>query len=355
MIEGAGSVSELNLREHDLVNLWLATALRAPWLLVADIERGGVFASVIGTVQLLTPDERALFRGFAINKFRGDLSLFDEGVRMLEARTGARCLGVFPYADDRAARRRGQPGAEHGDAHASAAPARGVAIVRFPQLSNATDFRLLTWADWITLPPARAVRLHHPARQQEHHGRSAHGCASAGLADWILEQHRRGATVIGICGGYQMLGRTIRDPDGMESSAGQADGLGLLPAVTVLARDKTTRAVTATTPGGVRFGALRDPSWDHHARSAALNVPFARLDDGDVDGVRSDRRAGHLPARRAREPTRVCRDLRDCRAGGACRRPAGISGWPPGSPGTHVTWTTSVWRSVPLDTHTRPR
>src|ERR1700712_4893412 len=100
VIEGAGSVSELNLREHDLVNLGLVTRIRAPWLLVADIERGGVFASVIGSVQLLNAEERSLFRGFVINKFRGDRSLFDEGVRILEERTASRCFGVFPYAAD---------------------------------------------------------------------------------------------------------------------------------------------------------------------------------------------------------------------------------------------------------------
>src|SRR6186713_1382000 len=98
VIEGAGSVSELNLRDHDLVNLGLVTRIRAPWLLVADIERGGVFGSVVGTAHLLSAEERALFLGFAINKFRGDMSLFDEGVRMLEERTASRCLGVFPCA-----------------------------------------------------------------------------------------------------------------------------------------------------------------------------------------------------------------------------------------------------------------
>ena len=135
VIEGAGSVSELNLREHDLVNLWLATALRAPWLLVADIERGGVFASVIGTVQLLTPDERALFRGFAINKFRGDLSLFDEGVRVLEARTNARCLGVFPYAD--AVQLDPEDSLALNTAPRTAAPSGArIAIVRFPLWSD---------------------------------------------------------------------------------------------------------------------------------------------------------------------------------------------------------------------------
>ena len=100
VIEGAGSVTELNLRDHDLVNLGLVTRIRAPWLLVADIERGGVFGSVIGTAHLLSPDERSLFRGFMINKFRGDLSLFDEGVRILEERTASCCFGVFPYAED---------------------------------------------------------------------------------------------------------------------------------------------------------------------------------------------------------------------------------------------------------------
>ena len=100
VIEGAGSVTELNLRDHDLVNLGLVTHIRAPWLLVADIERGGVFSSVVGSVHLLSAEERSLFRGFAINKFRGDVSLFDDGVRMLEERTNSACLGVFPYATD---------------------------------------------------------------------------------------------------------------------------------------------------------------------------------------------------------------------------------------------------------------
>ena len=100
VIEGAGSVSELNLRAHDLVNLGLVTRLGAPWVLVADIERGGVIASVAGTVALLTPDERRLFRGFLINKFRGDRTLFDEGRAFLEQHTGAPCLGVFPFAED---------------------------------------------------------------------------------------------------------------------------------------------------------------------------------------------------------------------------------------------------------------
>ena len=143
---------ELNLREHDLVNLGLVTRIQAPWILVADIERGGVFASVIGTAHLLSPEERALFRGFAINKFRGDVSLFDDGVRdagaarpRRRASACSRTLRTFISTPRtawrcRLARRRPR----------RLAPAS--AIVRFPHLSNATDFRLLTWADWIAAP-----------------------------------------------------------------------------------------------------------------------------------------------------------------------------------------------------------
>jgi adenosylcobyric acid synthase len=283
VIEGAGSVTELNLRDHDLVNLGLVTRIRAPWLLVADIERGGVFGSVVGTAHLLSADERSLFRGFAINKFRGDTSLFDEGVQILEERTGSTCFGVFPHVPDL-----------HLDAEDSLAlqtrpstpppPGARLAVVHFPHVSNATDFRLLTWADWITGPRAdRYDFIVLPG--SKHTTADLSWLRERGLADWILEQHRCGTTIIGICGGYQMLGRTIHDPDRMESSAGDADGLGLLPAVTSLSREKQTRAVAATTPGGVRFG-----GYEIHLGVTTLDrgdfMPFARLSDGGVDGIR---------------------------------------------------------------------
>jgi adenosylcobyric acid synthase len=284
VIEGAGSVTELNLRDHDLVNLGLVTRIRAPWLLVADIERGGVFGSVVGTAHLLSADERSLFRGFAINKFRGDISLFDEGVRILEERTASTCFGVFPYAADL-----------HLDAEDSLAlqtrpstpPPRGarLAVVHFPHVSNATDFRLLTWADWITAPRAdRYDFIILPGSKNTMADLS--WLRERGLADWILQQHRCGTAVIGICGGYQMLGRMIHDPVGMESSAGSAEGLGLLPAVTSLSREKQTRAVAATTPGGAQFG-----GYEIHLGVTTFDrrddfMPFARLGDGGVDGVR---------------------------------------------------------------------
>jgi adenosylcobyric acid synthase len=284
VIEGAGSVSELNLRGHDLVNLWLVTALEAPWLLVADIERGGVFGSVIGSVELLTPQERSLFRGFAINKFRGDRSLFDDGVKILEARTRSRCFGVFPYADDV------RLDAEDSLALVTrprtiAPPGARIAIVRFPLLSNATDFSLLTWAEWISAPsPERFDFIVLPGSKNT---LSDLGwLRQSGLADWLLDQHRRGTTIVGICGGYQMLGRTVTDPGGIESAPGAvADGLGLIAAVTELTRDKRTRAVAATTGGGVRFGAYEIHLGVTTLESSAPMAPFASLSDGASEGV----------------------------------------------------------------------
>jgi adenosylcobyric acid synthase len=306
VIEGAGSVSELNLREHDLVNLGLVTRIRSPWLLVADIERGGVFASVIGTVQLLTVDERSLFRGFAINRFRGDLSLFDEGVRILEERTGSSCFGVFPYAADI------QLDAEDSLSLATrptSAPPPGarIAIVQFPRLSNATDFRLLTWAEWITGPagdrydfiilPGSKSTVEDLAWMRE-----------VGLADWVLHQHRAGAVIVGICGGYQILGRTIADPAGMESAVGEVEGLGLLPAATRLSRDKQTKAVTATTPGGVRFGGYEIHLGVTTVDRSVDDLPFASLEDGTADGIRGRRVVGTY-LHGAFEDPRVCAEV----------------------------------------------
>ena len=254
VMEGAGSVTELNLRQFDLVNLGLATRLSAPWLLVADIERGGVFASVIGTVGLLTPEERALMRAFAVNKFRGDLSLFEDGKRILEERTGRPCLGVFPYAngidlDDEDSL--SIPDASTG----SAMPAgQRCAILRFPRISNTTDFRLLKCASWITAPAGQHFDfIFLPGTKNT--VADLEWLRAQGLAEWILAEHRRGATVIGVCGGFQMLGESIGDPYCMESNSSEVSGLGLLPIRTVLQREKTTRVVQATTRSGHAFSA----------------------------------------------------------------------------------------------------
>jgi adenosylcobyric acid synthase len=303
VIEGAGSVSELNLRDVDLANLGLATRLGAPWILVADIERGGVFASVIGTVALLTPEERALFRGFAIKKFRGDRSLFDDGVKILESRTGAPCLGVFPFATDITL--------DAEDTLALDTQPRGsrpggprIAIIRFPCLSNATDFRLLSWAEWIAHPPLAPSERGEssglaPSERSESSGErdfefiilpgskstvsDLRWLHDTGLAGWITAQHRRGATIVGVCGGFQMLGRRIDDPARVESSEATAEGLGLLPAETVMETVKTTEVRAARSRGGVQFSA-----YEIHMGRTTIDVPmqaFARLEDGRADGA----------------------------------------------------------------------
>jgi len=310
LIEGAGSVSELNLRDHDLVNLGLVTRIQSPWILVADIERGGVFASVVGSVELLSADERALFKGFLINKFRGDRTLFDDGVRLLEARTRSRCFGVFPYADDIAL-----------DAEDSLAlsttprsqPPTGArtAIVRFPHLSNATDFRLISWADWLTSPASAdydVVIL--PGTKNTIDDLA--WLRRTGLDAWVRAQHARGASIIGICGGYQMLGRQVTDPTGVESASGRADGLGLLPVTTELTRDKRTRTVVATTPRGTTFGAyeihLGVTSVTSELDADGLREPFARLRDGSEDGMRIGRVIGTY-LHGAMEDPGVCAEL----------------------------------------------
>jgi adenosylcobyric acid synthase len=290
VIEGAGSVSEMNLRQYDLVNLWLATTVRAPWLLVADIERGGVFASTAGTAQLLTTAERELFRGFLINKFRGDRSLFDDGVAMLEQMTASKCFGVFPFAEG-----------IHLDAEDSLSlalmprtvPPDGarIGIVRLPHVSNATDFRLLTWAAWLTAPmQGRFDFIILPGSKNTI--ADLRWLRASGLADWVIAQHRAGATVLGICGGYQMLGDTISDPTGIESAVPIAEGLHLISAATVLSRSKLTRTVTAMLAGGPSFGAYEIHLGTTTLAAADRNTPFARLADGSEDGIWSDRVIG---------------------------------------------------------------
>jgi adenosylcobyric acid synthase len=288
VIEGAGSVSELNLRPYDLVNLGLVRRLGAPWVLVADIERGGVFASILGTVSLLTPEERGLFRGFLVNKFRGDLSLFDEGRRLLEERSGAPCLGVFPYADDLRVDAEDSLAVD-GLGRGAAPDGAAIAIVRLPRLSNGTDFRLLSWARWITAPsderfdfvilPGTKDTLSDLAwlRRQ-------------GLDAWVRDQHARGATVIGVCGGLQMLGDRIDDPDGVESVPSSSTGLGLLPVETTLEAEKTTVVRRAKTPGGASFAAYEIHLGVTRARGAL--PPFAILHDGAAEGMRGHRVIG---------------------------------------------------------------
>lgn len=304
VIEGAGSVSELNLRTHDLVNLELAKALGAPWVLVADIERGGLFASVAGTLALCDVDERALCRGVIVNKFRGDRSLFDDGKRLLQERCGARCLGVWPYAEG--LHLDAEDSLAMSNRRSTAGPAgASIAIVQLPSLSNGTDFSRIAWADWITTAVSATYDVVILPGVKDTLG-ALTWLRARGLDQWIHLQHARGATVVGICGGFQMLGDRVRDPDGIESLAGEMAGLGLLPIETTLARDKVTRVRRAVTPAGAEFDAYEIHLGVTTSREPL--APFARLDDGSPEGARLGRVCGTY-LHGALESPAVCQEL----------------------------------------------
>lgn len=286
VVEGAGSIAELNLRRTDLVNMGLATRLQIPVLLVADVDRGGVFAAVAGTFSLLDEDERSLVRGFAVNRFRGDPTLFASGVNILEEKTNKPCLGVFPHlysskldAED----------ALSIESDVNSRRESPVAIVRLPHVSNVSDFRLLPDACWISRPvPGVFDCIILPGTKNTID--DLLWMRRTGLFDWVLEQHAKGAQLIGVCGGYQMLGERIDDPFGVETGAGGAEGLNLIDSRTVLSRDKTSRVVAAKTPSGSEFEGY-EIHMGHTVRPAGA-APFATLSDGTEDGVRTPRCSG---------------------------------------------------------------
>ena len=251
VVEGAGSIAELNLRQSDIVNLAFAKTFQIPVLLVADIDRGGVFASVYGTIALLEANEKVLVRAFAINRFRGDPLLFSEGVKMLEKKVGKPALGVFPFAPDIDV---DQEDAVNLDDRDTRAGASNVAIVRFPHISNHTDFRLLKSAHWIHRPlDCEFDVIILPGTKSTMS--DLRWLRAQGLERWLLDRHARGTKIVGVCGGYQMLGTTIEDPDAVESDVYRMNGIGLLPAQTTLLSEKTTVAVVGKTRLGVEFPA----------------------------------------------------------------------------------------------------
>lgn len=252
VLEGAGSIAELNLRKTDLVNLGFASRFDIPVLLVADIDRGGVFAAVHGTLDLLEPAERRLVRSFAVNRFRGDPTLFEDGVEILQRKTQRPCLGVFPYAHD--IHLDEEDGVRLDDLPSRPAAGAEVAILRFPRISNLTDFQLLPNAAWVDRPVDREFRaIVLPGTKST--AADLEWMRARGLDRWLQAQHARGVRIVGICGGYQMLGERVDDPHGVESDRGSVEGLGLLPVRTELAREKVTEAVRGRTRGSVEFSA----------------------------------------------------------------------------------------------------
>ncbi len=286
MVEGAGSPAEINLRAGDIANMGFAEAVDCPVILVADINRGGVFAHMVGTLELLSPSEQARVKGFVINRFRGDIALLQPGLDWLEQRTGKPVLGVLPYVTDLHLE------AEDGiDIRQGAKQARVLKVIVpvLPRISNHTDFDPLRLhpqvdlqfigpgqpipaADLIILPGSKSVR----GDLAQLHERGW---------DKAIERHLRyGGKLIGICGGLQMLGREVQDPLGLEGAAGSSPGLGLFDYVTVLEADKQLRNVAGTL-------SLEDApvaGYEIHAgvtAGPALEQPAVQLADGRCDGA----------------------------------------------------------------------
>ncbi len=247
--EGAGSPAEINLMERDIANMFVARRTDAEVLLVGDIDRGGVFASLVGTMALLPPEDRERVRGFLINRFRGDVSLLLPGLEMLHERTGVVTQGVVPFLEDLGLPEEdGQSIQVDNRGFAAGSDRTGVAVVRFPRISNHDDFLPLEGDDRVDLRYVDHPRGLAGARLVILPGTKATRSDLAWLRargfPLALDLHlAQGDRVLGICGGYQMLGHSIDDPGGTESAPGRSTGLGLLPVSTTFGGEKTVRRV----------------------------------------------------------------------------------------------------------------
>jgi adenosylcobyric acid synthase len=249
LVEGAGSPAEINLRDGDIANMGFALAENVPVVLVADIERGGAIASLVGTLAVLDPAEREAIRACLVNKFRGDPALFDGGVREIERRA-VKCLGVVPWFDGaRDLPAEDSVGLER--RHAGSAGAIKIRVPRCPRIANTDDldpFAAEPDVDLALLEPGQALPGDCDVVLLPGSKATLGDLAALRGEGWdidIAAHRRRGGWVVGLCGGYQMLGRTIADPGGLEGPPGDAPGLGLLDAASVLAPQKTLRRIAA--------------------------------------------------------------------------------------------------------------
>jgi adenosylcobyric acid synthase len=247
VIEGAGSPAEVNLAEGDIVNMRVARYCRAPVLLIGDIDRGGVFASLLGTLWLLKKSDLSLIKALVINKFRGDQKLLEPGLRFLEKEAGIPVAGVIPYFRDISIAQEDSVTLEQLKPRQSPAQI-DVAVIRLPHISNFDDFDPLDKESGVSVRYVNSIKeLDHPDLVILPGSKTTIAdldwLKSSGLARRIGELYRQGVFVIGICGGYQMLGEYINDPDHVESHVGQSRGLGLLPITTAFLPTKETHQV----------------------------------------------------------------------------------------------------------------
>ena len=290
VIEGAGSPAEINLRRGDIVNMEVALYVGAPVLLVGDIDRGGVFASLYGTMMLLSPEERELVRGTVINKFRGDVSILRPGLRDLETLTGVPVLGVVPYFRDIYVPEEDSPAGRPYIAD-SAGAVLDVVVVALPHIANFDDFDPLAREPGVGL---RYVRTRNELGSPDlviipgtkTTVADLRQLRDSGLAVELERLAREGAAFIGICGGYQMLGSRILDPDRVEDDCDEVAGLGLLPVVTRFESSKQTYQVSGSVSVGCGLlsGLVGAPIEGYEIHMGATTVDASGRPDASLSG-----------------------------------------------------------------------
>ena len=286
VIEGAGSPAEINLRENDIVNMGMAEAAGAPVLLAGDIDRGGVFAQLYGTVKLLTEDEQKRIAGLIVNKFRGDIDILAPGLRMVEEKTGIPVLGVVPYIrvdiddEDSLAPRLSTK---------SEVKPLDIAIIRIPRMSNFTDFAPLEAHEVIGARYVQsAEELHSPDMVIIPGTKSTMDdllwMRQNGIEPAIQKLANSGTPVLGVCGGYQMMGEKLFDPQHIEGELEEMHGMGLLPTETTFTNIKTRTRFTAEVKAKDFEGAKLDGYEIHMGESIVKGDPFLILENGKDDG-----------------------------------------------------------------------
>ena len=286
VIEGAGSPAEINLTDNDIVNMGLASYLNAPVILVGDIDRGGVFAQLYGTAALMNHDDRSRIEGMIINKFRGDVEILEPGLDMLEEKTGIPILGVIPMLhvdlddEDSLSSRLTKNG--------GVAPI-DIAVIRLPRLSNFTDFNALEMEDLSSVRYVREVRdLGDPDLIIIPGTKSTMDdllwMRQNGLEAQVLKHAAAGKPVLGVCGGYQMLGEQLFNPDGYEGKTAYLKGMGLLPVDTLFTADKSRTRVQGEVKAEAFAGVQLDGYEIHMGVSTVKGDPFCHLSNGKDDG-----------------------------------------------------------------------
>lgn len=296
VIEGAGSPAEINLKQNDIVNMGLAKLLHAPVLLAGDIDRGGVFAQLYGTVELLEEEEKELIKGLIINKFRGDSSILDPGITMLEEKVKKRVIGTIPYMNVDIEEEDSL--SERLDGHRVAAEI-DIAVIRFPRISNYTDLAPLEHLQGVSVRyVTKPEEMKCPALIILPGSKNTIGdllwMRESGMEAAILKQAAEGTMVFGICGGFQMLGRSVTDEAGCEQENKTVRGMGLLPVRTVFAAEKSRTRVRASFPelsgsyaklSGQTFEGYEIHMGQSEAETASEAVTWTNPDTGTLLGA----------------------------------------------------------------------